>query len=109
MANESNLKSWKPGQSGNPNGKPKGSKHLSTWIRELMEDESFEIQLIDGTITKNAPVKAIVNTLLHKAINGDLRAIDLIAKYGYGTKVDITSDYKQLPVPILNGISKNHP
>ena len=105
MANESNLKSWKPGQSGNPNGKPKGSKHLSTWIRELMEDESFEIQLKDGTLTKSAPVKAIVCTLLNKAIEGDLRAIDLIGKYGYGSKIEITNT--ELPVPILGGLTKN--
>lgn len=108
MANTSNLKSWKPGQSGNPNGKPKGTKHLSTWIRELMEDESFEFQLKDGTLIKNAPVKAIVCTLLNKAIDGDLRAIDLIGKYGYGSKVDITSNYKPLPIPILGGISNKN-
>ena len=39
MANQDNLKSWLPGQSGNPSGKPKGIKNLSTWIREFLEDE----------------------------------------------------------------------
>ena len=36
MSNQNNLKPWKPGQSGNPSGKPKGTNHLSTWIRELI-------------------------------------------------------------------------
>ncbi len=107
MANEQNLKSWQAGQSGNPNGKPKGTKHLSRWIQELMEDEAFEQKLSDGTIIKGAPIKAIIMVLLTKAINGDTRAIDLIGKYGYGAKVDITSNDRPLPTPIYGGLSCN--
>jgi len=91
---------WRTGESGNPAGKPKGTKHLSTWIREVMEDESFECRLRDGTMLKDVPVKVVVNVLVTRAVNGDLRAFDLLAKYGYGTKVDIESD-RTLPVPIL--------
>jgi hypothetical protein len=35
MANEENLKSWKPGQSGNPNGRPR--KTISSVNKELEE------------------------------------------------------------------------
>lgn len=91
MANEQNLKPWKPGQSGNPAGKPRGTKHLSTWIQEMMEDDTFTHKLASGQTKKEAPVKAIVSTLIKKAIEGDMRAIDLLAKYGYGTKLDLTS------------------
>ena len=37
MANEENLKSWSKGESGNPKGRPKGSKNRSTIVRELLE------------------------------------------------------------------------
>src|ERR1700722_1570347 len=90
MANEQNLKPWKPGQSGNPAGKPKGTRHLSAWIQEMMEDEQFTRKLANGRSKKEMPVKAIVGTLIAKALDGDMRAIDLLAKYGYGTKLDLT-------------------
>ena len=43
MPNEENIKpfEWKPGQSGNPNGRPKGRKSLATIVREL-EAEDFD-------------------------------------------------------------------
>lgn len=103
--NEHNLKPWKPGQSGNPSGKPRGTKHLSTWIREMLEDDNFTIELTDGTLKKEAPIKAIVTTLVTKAIDGDMKAFDLLAKYGYGTKLDLTNKGSSIPTPILGGLS----
>ena len=99
---------WQEGESGNPNGKPKGTKHLSSWIRELLEDESFEYKLQDGTLVKAAPVKAIVNTMIIKAHNGDTRAFDLLGKYGYGSKLDLSLEHRELPKPILDGSSVSH-
>lgn len=105
MANIQNLKPWKPGESGNPAGKPKGTKHLSKWIQEALEDDGFESRLTDGTLLKGMPIKAILNTLILKSLDGDLKAIDILAKYGYGSKIDLTSDYKELPTPILGGFT----
>ena len=95
---------WRAGESGNPAGKPKGTKHLSTWIRELMEDENFGKQLKSRDRFKGAPVQAIVSMLILKAVDGDLKAFDLLGKYGWGTRVDVTSDYNALPTPILSGL-----
>ena len=36
MAKEDNLTPWKPGQSGNPAGKPKGTEHSSTRLKRLL-------------------------------------------------------------------------
>ena len=93
---------WQQGQSGNALGKPKGAKHLSTRIREMLEDDSFEQKLKDGMLIKGAPADAIIRVLIAKAIKGNFKAIDLLAKYGYGSKVDITSDYRPLmPITAL--------
>ena len=105
MANAQNLIPWKPGQSGTPTGKPKGTKHLSKCIREAIEDATYKQKLEDGQLIAEMPVKAIVSALIAKAIAGDYKAIDLLAKYGYGTKMDVTSDDKPLPVPIMGGLS----
>jgi len=80
---------WKPGQSGNPAGKPKGTKHLSTYIQEALTDENFELKLKDGTIMKEMPIKAIIKTAVAKSVSGDTRAMEWLAKHGYGEKLNL--------------------
>lgn len=92
-----NNTQWLPGQSGNPAGKPKGVKHLSTWIQEVMEDETFEQKLTDGIIFKGVPAKAIVTCLIIKALSGDMKAFDLIGKYGYSVNLDPNNLSNHLP------------
>ena len=92
---------WRPGVSGNPLGKPKGTKHLSTWIQELLEDESMNKYLdepIDGP-----PVRAILIAMIRKAQTGDVRAFEAIAKYGFGSRIAI--EQATPPRPILSGLS----
>lgn len=93
MANEQNLKPWRPGQSGNPAGKPKGTKHLSTRIQELMNDENFEAKIYDSRMGydeyKGVPLDAIIYVTINKAVNGDERAREWLAKYGWGQKYKI--------------------
>ena len=103
ITNHLKLTQWKPGTSGNPAGKPKGAKHLATHIQEMMEDNKFEQKLKNGSILRGAPIQAIIRTLIIKAVNGDLRAFDLLARYGYGTKIEFDSD--KLPIPILGGVT----
>ncbi len=111
MAISQNLKPWKPGQSGNPNGKPKGTKHLSTWIKEMLNDTTFTTYIRDPVqgyvLFKGAPLEAILKALIIKSVNGDAKAFELLCKYGYGTKTDITSQDERLVIPILSGLSKN--
>lgn len=85
---------WKPGQSGNPAGPKPGYKHISTWIEEMLNDEEFEANLIDskkGMIEyKGAPLRAIIKTAVHKAINGDKQWADWLANNGYGSMLKIS-------------------
>jgi hypothetical protein len=111
MANEQNLTPWKPGQSGNITGKPKGTKHLSTWIRDMLNDESFVTLIRDQKVGyrnyEGAPLKAIIEALIIKSVNGDLKAFELLCRYGYGTKLDITTQGDKIVLPILSGLSKS--
>lgn len=88
----SNLKPWPQGVSGNPLGKPKGSKHLSTWIKEILEDDTFTYKLANGRSKTGAPLEAMLKVLVVKALDGDTRAFDLLCKYGWGSKYDVTSN-----------------
>lgn len=94
---------WKPGQSGNPNGKPKGTVHISTHISNLLEDEDFTCRLRDGRVFKGAPVKAIVTVAIIRALNGDLKAFELLVRAGYRDKDLYHSQHN--PIPILSNIN----
>lgn len=88
-----NLKPFKPGQSGNPKGRPKGVKNWSTIVQQLLADE----QLIDKVIGKkpsywdNLPSKnaanAIVVAMIINALQGDKKAADWLRKAGFGDKL----------------------
>ena len=57
----------------NKEGRPKGSRSLSTILREML-DEEIEV-VIDGVKQKKTFADTIVRKLLKKANDGDVRAI----------------------------------
>lgn len=63
------LNQFKPGQSGNPEGRPKGTKNLSTILREMLE---LEIEVDGVKITQK---DAIIKQLIKKSTAGELNAI----------------------------------
>ena len=77
------------GEIRNPGGKPKGTKHISTHIQEMLNDPNFELKLKDGSIIKGRPMDAIIKTAIAKGVSGDMRAFDMLGKYGYGQKLEI--------------------
>ncbi len=89
MANNHNLKPFKEGYDERRGTKPKGSKHLSTYIREILDNEDFEYKLSNGKKMKGIPMEAMIRALVTKAVEGDARAFDLLAKYGYGTRLEV--------------------
>lgn len=99
---------WKPGQSGNPKGREKGSKSLATIIREL-ESEDFDwkhvpIKNKEAVMQMGSPFKAIVYVALGQAISGDKAAREWLRKAGYGDKLSVDAEIK-LETPILGGLS----
>lgn len=67
---------FKPGKSGNPQGRPKGTKNLKT---DLM-DELCETILVHegGQARKLSKQRALVKALLTRALKGDVRAANLL-------------------------------
>lgn len=103
-----NLKPFPKGVSGNPKGRPKGSKNFSTVVREILSNE----ELLDK-VSKSKPVyydylpeknglNAVAMAMLIKAISGDKQAADWLVKTGWGDKLDITSGEERISVaPII--------
>lgn len=67
---------WQPGESGNPNGRPKGARSLSTILKEMLEEE-IEVN-IDGVKSKKQFQEVIIRKLIKKANDGDIKAIQEI-------------------------------
>ena len=67
---------FKKGRSGNPSGRPKGTKNIST---DLLEELSERIRIREGdrkiTVSKQ---RALLKTLTAKALKGDTRAAALV-------------------------------
>lgn len=84
---------FKPGESGNPAGKPKGTKHINTWVQELLHDDEFQAWISDARTGvkeyKGAPIKAIIKAQIIKAVNGDTKAYDSLVKSGWVQKQEI--------------------
>lgn len=72
--NNQNLKPFKPGETGNPNGRPKKLPHLETLLAEILGEEK------DG---KTAAM-AILSALRSKASKGDVRAAEVLMDRAWG-------------------------
>lgn len=80
MHNEENIipHQFKPGVSGNPAGKPKGTRSISSIIREYLEAEIEVTDPITKTKGKKKISEVISLKMLQQAINGDMRAMQEI-------------------------------
>jgi len=81
-----NLKPFKKGQSGNPKGKPKGTRNRSTilkkWIKvrvKIKDKANPSLKEVRGTVEDE-----IVLALISKARSGDVQAIKEIMDTLYG-------------------------
>jgi hypothetical protein len=77
MPNNQNLKPFKKGQSGNPDGRPPIVKDLKEFLQKRISDPALQ----DPEIIN---LEAIANKLVQLALKGNLKAIELIFNYAYG-------------------------
>lgn len=79
---KNNLKSWQPGVSGNPKGRPKGSRNIKKVIQDMLNDPNVYERLPKNlSRDTETPLEAILCTLMTKAMRGDIRATDVLLKY----------------------------
>jgi len=78
MANEQNLRPFKKGQSGNLDGKPKGVQHSKTRLKKLLEITEEFTNPISGEVEGFTLLEQMDLQQIHKALNGDTRAYQVI-------------------------------
>jgi hypothetical protein len=70
---------FKPGQSGNPKGRPKGRKNLVTMFAEAL-DEKISVRARNGRIRRLSKQDAMVEVMINKALAGDHKAFQMITQ-----------------------------
>lgn len=107
MANEENLRYWQKGESGNPNGRPKGSKNRSTiakkWLQVIQEAKN-PLTLESEELSQE---DLITLALLKKAANGDVNAYKALMDSGYGSPVQQV-EQTILEQPLFPDVSKDN-
>jgi Family of unknown function (DUF5681) len=66
------VKQFKRGRSGNPKGRPKGSRNLATDLAAEL-DEPITVRE-DGRSRRISKQRALIKSLMAKALQGDVRA-----------------------------------
>ena len=96
MANNRNLKPYKKGVSGNPNGRKKGKRNKSTVIREIFNSVSLlsevdfnQLQAKFPHITNDMDIEYLMTLVqVNNAIfKGDIRAYKVLNESLYGTSI----------------------
>lgn len=75
---------WSKGESGNPKGRPKGSRNRSTIARKWLEAMQDSKNPITGEIENLSQEDIMTLALLNKARKGDVNAYKQLMDSGYG-------------------------
>ena len=88
MNKEDNLKpAWEKGESGNPAGRPKGSKNRSTIARRWLEVNQSLKNPLTGENETMSQEDLMTLALIKKAREGDVNAYKALMDSGYGAPV----------------------
>jgi hypothetical protein len=86
---------FQPGQSGNPNGRPKGTRNFKSDLRdELSETISFREGNREVSISKQ---RALIKRLVASAIDGDPRSIATLMSFCARAFGEDNDDQQQAP------------
>jgi hypothetical protein len=78
---------WNKGESGNPNGRPKGAKNRSTIARRWLEVNQSLKNPITGENETMSQEDLMTLALIKKAREGDVNAYKALMDSGYGAPI----------------------
>jgi hypothetical protein len=87
MANKDIQPRWEKGESGNPNGRPKGSRNRSTIARHWLEVNQNLKNPLTSEMETMSQEDLMTLALIKKAREGDVAAYKALMDSGYGAPV----------------------
>lgn len=106
MANEENLIPYKKGQSGNPKGRPKGSKNRSTIAKKWLQvEQDLKNPLTSQTETMSQE-DLMTLALIKKARDGDVQAYQKLLDSAYGAPVQ-QIEQTNIEQPLFPDVKEN--
>ena len=108
MNKENNLKpNWEKGESGNPNGRPKGSRNRSTIARQWLEVNQSLKNPLTGEQETMSQEDLMTLALIKKARDGDVNAYKALMDSGYGAPLqqieqNLEQTIKEIQVNIIS-------
>lgn len=93
---------FKPGESGNKKGRPKGTKNTVTILNEILNSK---VMVTDNDKKMKMSRRGVILTqTVSKAMKGDLKAVGIL--FPLMLESDITNEEKQKVLDVLNNEDK---
>lgn len=67
---------FQKGTSGNPKGRPPGSRRLATFVQKVLGEQI--VVKVNGRQTRMSMIEAIIRQLANQAVRGDYRSMHLL-------------------------------
>jgi len=106
MANEKNLIPYEKGQSGNPKGRPKGSKNRSSVAKKWLSVEQDLKNPLTGDNDVMSQEDLMTLALIKKAREGDTQAYQKLLDSAYGAPVQ-QIEQTNIEQPLFPDVSKD--
>ena len=106
MANEENLIPYEKGQSGNPNGRPKGSKNRSCVAKKWLSVEQDLKNPLTGDNEVMSQEDLMTLALIKKARTGDATAYQKLLDSAYGAPVQ-QIEQTNIEQPLFPDVKEN--
>lgn len=85
---------FKPGQSGNPAGRPKGSRNMSTVFQDAIKTL---VKPENGSGDWKSIEEQMILAQIQKALSGDTKAFEVVMNRAYGTPKRVVEVEQTLP------------
>ena len=92
-------KGWKPGVSGNPNGRPKGVQSIPDILRKIGEEE--------GTVEGLNKLEVVLRMVFGFAVEGKSWAVQFIADRTEGRAIERTQNLSDKPIQVFDRCNGN--